>query len=227
MNRIALGTGAHINSLNLHLLTSSSSLLTQRSGLDISQSIRRIMDFGYNPWRYASEKSAAARRREAEAKNKFIYLKSQMDLALYENTMTVIGLGQLSKAKSPIKLLSSDTLEHVLAYAGIKPKGANVRAVAKSRGKDLAINVKTEDARLNLADMNVLQPGTKLTIPLTKPNLHLTGPCYRGKGFVCVLFQSIQNSLHVISFTHIFDISFPSRSTQVCKGSEKLGYQTY
>ena len=116
------------------------------------------------------------------------YLKSQIDLALFENTMTVIGLGQLNKSKSPIKLLSSDTLEHVLAYAGIKPpKGANIKAVAKSRGKDLAINVKTEDARLNLADMNVLQPGTKLTIPLTKPNLHLTGPCYRGKR----LFQSI------------------------------------
>ena len=31
----------------------------------------------------------------------------------------------------------------------------------------------------------------------------------------------------MISFTHIFDISFPSRSTQVCKGSVELGHQTY
>ena len=126
-----------------------------------------------------------------------------MDLALYENTMTVIGLGQLSKSKSPIKLLSSDTLEHVLAYAGIKPKCANVKAVAKSRGKDLAINVKTEDARLNLADMNVLQPGTKLTIPLTKPNLHLTGPCYRGGFCFVYYFNQFRTLSSVISFTHI------------------------
>ena len=164
-----------------------------------------------------------------------------MDLALFENTMTIIGLGQRNKSKSPLKLLSSDTLKNVLAYAGIKPKGKKIKRIAKGRGEDLALrpfvgytgthfkSLKHKDeTRLNLADMNVLQPGSKLTIPLTKPNLHLTGPCYRGKKFcLCLLFRvSNFNCIKVCHSLISFRFNF-FRSTQVCKGSGELGCQTY
>ena len=43
---------------------------------------RAIKNFGYDPWDGAAEKSASATGREQEAKSKFDYLKSQMDLAL-------------------------------------------------------------------------------------------------------------------------------------------------
>jgi len=168
----------------------------------IAQQIQLRYSYNDDRWANASEKSAAAIRREDEAKDKFDHLKSQMELALYENTMTMIGLAIHAKEsnKSPLKLLSSDVMEHVLGFAACtKPMGASVKSIATGRtGGSLAIvpfegwgsaaapsKLRSEkknapdEAPLNLADMSMYQPGCKIIIPLTKPNLHLTGPCYR------------------------------------------------
>eukprot|EP01083_Nonionella_stella_P160624 525279_1 len=147
----------------------------------------------YNPWAYGmNEKSAAATRRENEAKSKFTYLKGQMHLAVYENTMTTISMGRLSKPNnnSPLKLLSGDVLKQVLEYAGIKPKKKDVKEAVSGRGLGTLAIVPfvgyekngrgfQDETGLNLADPNLLLPGSKICFPLSKPNLHLTGPCYR------------------------------------------------
>jgi len=155
-----------------------------------------------NRWANASEKSAAAIRREDEAKDKFDHLKSQMELALYENTMTMIGLVTHAKESntSPLKLLSSIGMEHVLEFAACtKSNGAGAKSITVGRtGGSLAIvpfagwesaatpsKLRIEkknapgEAQLKLAGMSMYQPGCKIIIPLAKLNLHLTGPCYR------------------------------------------------
>lgn len=93
--------------------------------------------------RYANraEKSTAASRREVEVRSNFDYLRSQMDLAVYENAATAIGLGCVHRGPddprganaSPLRLLPPDVLEHVLGYALVRPRGtADVRrAVAE------------------------------------------------------------------------------------------------
>lgn len=141
-----------------------------------------------NPWADRAEKSTAASRRENEAKGKFDFLRSQMELALYENTMTTIGLACHATSKSPLKLLPKDVMEHVLGFSGCtKPTRSAVKTAAAGRS-GLAIvplvgwrqkKNAPDETPLNLADVSLFQPGIKIVIPLTKPNLHLTGPCYR------------------------------------------------
>ena len=161
--------------------------------------------------RYANraEKSVAAQKREDEAKDKFDYLRGQMELAYYENTMSLIGLALLPKSTSPLKLLSSDMLSNILSYANIKPRGSHVNKAVEGRaslggGKGTTDivpyagwrdekrkkNKASDDTDLNLADFDTFEPGEKIIIPLAKPNLHLTGPCYKGK-FICMFVHMI------------------------------------
>ena len=125
------------------------------------------------------------------------YLKGQVDLALYENMMTTLGLASHAKSQSPLRLLSSDVMDQVYEYAAFdKPKTKGVKAAAKARANgSLAIvpfegwqgkskkgkkNASKED-EMNMADLGFFTPGRKIVFPLTLPSLHLTGPCYRGK----------------------------------------------
>lgn len=172
--------------------------------------------YDYNPYvevdygfagRYSrrAEKSAAATRREGEAKSKFDYLRAQMELATHDNVMTTIGLSVQPRAsnRSPLRSLPPDVMRKVLGYAGIdKPKGTTiVKRAARARdasGGAIApydgffeatksprsAKVGEEEIMLNLIDMSLFQAGSKIVFPLTKPNLHLTGPCYRGEFIV-------------------------------------------
>ena len=138
------------------------------------------------------EKSIAAQRRESQAMAMFKFLDSQMKLAMYENVMTTIGLASHARSKSPLKLLSSDVIDQVLAYAGHKkPSSKDVKAANEWRKKQrtLAIvplaetqSLKEADiTHLNLADTSLFRTGAKIVIPLLTPEHHLTQPCWRGK----------------------------------------------
>jgi hypothetical protein len=79
-------------------------------------------DFGgYNRWAGASEKSKAALRREAKARDKFDYVRDQMELANYENVMTMIGLAcHPTRTTSPLRILPNAILSTVMQYAGYR-----------------------------------------------------------------------------------------------------------
>ena len=77
---------------------------------------------GYNRWAGASEKSKAALRREAKARDKFDYIRDQkMELANYENVMTMIGLAcHPTRGSSPLRTLPNAILTTVMEYAGYR-----------------------------------------------------------------------------------------------------------
>ena len=75
--------------------------------------------FGNPYWATANEKSSAAMDREETAVTKFDYLRSQMNMALRENTRVMIGLGCRAKSHS-LRLLPSDVIEHILEYVGME-----------------------------------------------------------------------------------------------------------
>lgn len=146
--------------------------------------------FQRNPWANAREKSCAAKTREDLATRKFDFLRSQMNMALIENTKVVIGLGCHAKSKSPFRQLSTDLVEHIWSYMGMeKPANANVAAGRSGlpivpyegwRQFQSRRSAKSEDETgVDLADMSLFKPGQKIIILLTEPNHHLTGPCYR------------------------------------------------
>ena len=49
----------------------------------------------------------------------------------------------------------------------------------ESRGKNTEEEEEEDNVGINLADLALYTPGKKISIPLTLPNHHMTGPCYR------------------------------------------------
>lgn len=145
-----------------------------------------IMYDSHNPWANAREKSSAASHREDVATSKFDYVKQQMQMAIIENTKTIIGMGCLPQSTSPFRLLSPELVENIYSYLGYPQPDENV-----ARGRSgLAIvpfegwrrrrnDPGDQEVGMNLADMTLFAPGSKITIPLTSPAHHLTSPCYR------------------------------------------------
>jgi hypothetical protein len=138
----------------------------------------------------------SAKHREVVATKKFDYLETQMKMALFENTKVVLGLGIKSK-NSPLQLLSSELVDHVMSFVGgsvnrakevsrnrsglaiIPFEGCHYRACgSKPRGNN-AEEEEEDNVGINLADLDLYTPGKKISIPLTLPNHHMTGPCYR------------------------------------------------
>ncbi|KAL9187871.1 hypothetical protein ACHAXT_006249 [Thalassiosira profunda] len=178
--------------------------------LPLNPRIDMFFDYGYDGYGgyegrgrygYMNEKSAASSRREKDAKDLFDRLKGQVDLALYENTMTTLGLACHARSQSPLRLLAKDVMDQVLEYAGCaKPTCAGVKRAAKIRSEradgSLAIVPRLakkkgapEEDPMDFSDLDFFTasarpdsycfPGRKIVFPLTLPNLHLTGPCYR------------------------------------------------
>lgn len=159
--------------------------------------------YGYTGWeskdstyRDSSVKSKVALQREVEAKAKFDYVRDQMELALYENLVTMIGLA-FRRLDLPL-----DVLTGVLKYAGYKQEmvvnADGLRRAAAGRricfGSDSTKIVpfagyepthkncsRLDLSDINLSDMNMFRRGDKIVIELTEPDFHLTKPCYRGE----------------------------------------------
>ena len=131
-----------------------------------------------NPWSHANEKSVAAQGREDQARGRFDHLKNQMDLALYENTMTTIGLACHAKSDSPLKLLPTDVLDNILAFAGCT-KPLLIRAVKSTLARRTANEIvpfaglRTPENQLNLGDVSLFHPGSKLVIPFSKVSMNI------------------------------------------------------
>lgn len=142
-----------------------------------------------NPWANAKEKSSAAECRERTAVKKFDYLRSQMNMALIENTRVIVGLGCHPKSESSFNLLTPELVRHILGFVGMeKPADADVGngrmglAIVPCEGwRACSRSTKMEetDIDIDLADMNLYKSGKKIIIPFTTPKHHLTAPCYR------------------------------------------------
>lgn len=152
----------------------------------------------YNPWHGRAEKSGSAKHREVVATKKFDYLETQMKMALFENTKVVLGLG-IKSNNSPLRLLSVELIDHVMSFVGGSVKGNRAKEVSRNRSglaiipfegcqyrdcgsKPRGNNAEEEEednVGINLADLDLYTPGKKISIPLTLPNHHMTGPCYR------------------------------------------------
>lgn len=143
--------------------------------------------FGNPYWATANEKSSAAMDREETAVTKFDYLRSQMNMALRENTRVMIGLGCRAKShSSPLRLLPSDVIEHILEYVGMeRPDDEAVSqrrsglAILPYEGWRQRQRADHAGIDMDLTDMSLYNPGEKISIPFSKPDFHLTGPCYR------------------------------------------------
>ena len=159
-----------------HILDETFFHVMLRSALGMG--VPRSLTQGHD-WRYSAEKSAAAQRRENEAKNKFNYLNNQMDLALYENTMTTIGLACHAKSDSPLKLLPQGVMNSVLAFVGCTKPGLmpGVKASLDRRTNNNAIvpfaGLGTPESQLNLGDVSLFHPGSKLVIPFSKVSMNI------------------------------------------------------
>ena len=131
----------------------------------------------HNPWSHANEKSAAAQGRENQARWKFDHLNNQMDLALYENTMTTIGLACHAKSDSPLKLLPPGVMNSILAFVGCTKPGLmpGVKASLDRRTNNNAIvpfaGLGTPESQLNLGDVSLFHPGEKIVIPFSKVSM--------------------------------------------------------
>ena len=146
------------------------------------------LEVGFNPWANAREKSAAAMHREDDARSKFDYLASQMNMAIIENTKVMIGLGCQPKSESPLKVLSSDLVDHIMGYVGLEPP-SDPRIAMERSGLGIIPyegwqrlrtgGLDHDTGGVDLANLNLFQPGKKIIIPFSKPNHHLTQPCYR------------------------------------------------
>ena len=122
------------------------------------------------------DKSAAAKRREKECQDLFDYLKAQMDVAIYENTMTMLALGRKGASESCLRHLSDDTFSQVLDFAGVKkPTGSAVKLFASRRptGTNEIIPLVGYSARprteknpttMNLADSTLFEAGAKISV---------------------------------------------------------------
>ena len=167
-------------------------------GLFLRQMIMGGFHDDYNPWHGRAEKSGSAKHREVVATKKFDYLETQMKMALFENTKVVLGLG-IKSNNSPLRLLSVELIDHVMSFVGGSVKGNRAKEVSRNRSglaiipfegchyrdcgsKPRGNNTEEEEEHnvgINLADLDLYTPGKKISIPLTLPNHHMTGPCYR------------------------------------------------
>ena len=93
-----------------------------------------------------------------------------------------------------MKSLPGILIEDICQFAGLpkatpNPSTAAPSAVAASRSASSHATKKKKGNKadvgeniisIDLKDFNIYIPGEKLVIPLTTPNEHLTGPCWRG-----------------------------------------------
>lgn len=156
---------------------------------------------GYDPYTRLAEKSAAANRREKDARTKFDAIRERFEHSLLNNKIRTAKLGA-SHIGSPLHILPNAVLDKIFDF--IKPPafdeyvyGAPVR-VSKKKPVPLplpppppptlndqaataaaAVAVVQEDdndSTVIRLDINTLyKPGRKHVIPLLIPSEHLTG----------------------------------------------------
>lgn len=122
------------------------------------------------------DKSEAAKRREKEVQDKFNFLKAQMDVACWENTMTMLALGRKGASESCLRHLSDDMFAQVLDFAGVKkPSGSAVKLFASRRSTGtneiipfVGYSARAQRAKnpptMNLADSTLFVAGTKISV---------------------------------------------------------------
>ena len=131
----------------------------------------------------ASEKSSAASHREEIAKTLFHHMRQDVETLLHERAIHALALCWGSSS-SPLNSLAFDTMKHIVSYLG-RPHPLETNQFRYSN----LVDVMDEDkgvvfdglkmANVHKDAIRKLAPGSAVTIPLSSPNLHLTGPCYR------------------------------------------------
>ncbi|KAL3775665.1 hypothetical protein ACHAWO_002694 [Cyclotella atomus] len=159
-----------------------------------------------NPWRNRREKSGAAQGREDVARNKFNQIKETVDEVLQEKLKVTVKLGCRPKSESLLKSLPGILIEDICQFAGLpqakpRPRVAAAAAAGNVPSTDHIVR-STGRGRsdVNLSDFGIYRPGEKITIPLTSPAEHLTGPCWRGT--YVMMF-------HVTTYRGTFTFSHP------------------
>lgn len=130
-------------------------------------------EIGYeevNPWANRSEKSGCAQGREDIAKRKFEDVKQKLESALFDSAKIIIALGCRPDSDSPLKLLPAVSIQQIFDFLPKPPS---------STPPLFASPPPASEDEVDLTDISLYKPGNKIVVPLTKPNLHLTAPCWR------------------------------------------------
>ena len=102
--------------------------------------------------------------------------EAQMDVAIYENTMTMLALGRKGASESCLRHLSDDMFTQVLDFAGVKkPSGSTVKLFASRRPTETneiipLVGYSTRPPRaknpptMNLADSTLFEAGAKISV---------------------------------------------------------------
>ena len=143
--------------------------------------------YGFNHWYGRNEKSSHASNRENIAKKKFDAMKKTMEACCISGA---IEEGRAAGSNSHLKFLPVDALNNVYGYLLGKDfendEDADIsnhldktlpRLDHRVRTKKRSVGVQQFD--IDFKDLSLYEPGNKITIHLTMPNFHLTGPCFR------------------------------------------------
>ena len=106
-------------------------------------------------------------------------------------------------------------IEDICKFAGLPkagPSSSNVSSVAASASISSSPATKKKKGKkadagekaigIDLKDFSIYHPGEKIVIPLTTPNEHLTGPCWRGTD-VHVYFDNYEVPYHLLYQTSL------------------------
>jgi hypothetical protein len=155
-----------------------------------------------------SEKSRHAERREREAMVKFQAVRKKVTLASVKNRIRIVGLGCQHGSGSHFTCLPKVTIDHILDYyrgkehdelekasdsekkpettvcaaPPLPPSGRISRRRVAAVAAAAIVNITKEESGKEDKPLNLnalYMPGSKIIIPLTKPDLHLTGACWR------------------------------------------------
>lgn len=179
-----------------------------------------------------AEKSRYSKNREDTAKEKFNKQKGKMEAAMIENTVLELRDPKSEAAiKSIPTVLMNNILTFVFGkkYEGLEAEAesedgkAQVVELAKSAragrrarkkvnyselnidncGNDNKKVSKTEvESGVDFNDMSLYQPGSKITLELTKPNFHLTQPCCEYTDFFVRIAQSVKKTDNFVYTTY-------------------------
>ncbi|KAL3777540.1 hypothetical protein ACHAWO_005959 [Cyclotella atomus] len=132
------------------------------------------------PWNYCSEKSSSTKRNERIANDKFNTVKHQVETVLAEMSKVTIKLGCLPESESPLAQLPSILFSHICSYAGLpepvtRPKPMSMPVVQTKMTSRSGRVIK----KVDYSELAIDSLGSKIAIPLLKPNVHLTAPCWR------------------------------------------------
>ena len=195
-----------------------------------------------------AEKSRYSKNREDTAKEKFNKQKGKMEAAMIENTVLELRDPKSEAAiKSIPTVLMNNILTFVFGkkYEGLEAEAesedgkAQVVELAKSAragrrarkkvnyselnidncGNDNKKVSKTEvESGVDFNDMSLYQPGSKITLELTKPNFHLTQPCCEYTDFFVRIAQSVKKTDNFVYTNLQQSATFESMSRRIQVG---------